>query len=53
VCPGLRKDVDGGFDQRIAAVVIEQTAGNFFELLVADDFRILRNDFVVHRMVIG
>jgi hypothetical protein len=43
---GLRKNVDGGFDQRIAAVVIEQTAGNFFELLVANDFRIL--DFVAH-----
>ena len=26
VMPGLRKDVDGGFDQRIAAVVIEQAA---------------------------
>ena len=45
---GLGEHVDSGFDQRVAAVVIEQTAGDFFELLVANDFRILRSDFVVH-----
>ena len=36
----LGKDVDSRFDQRVAAVVVEQAAGNFFKLLVADDFRI-------------
>ena len=50
---GLGQHVDSGFDQRVTAVVIEQTAGNFFELLVADDFRILRSDFVAHRIGIG
>jgi hypothetical protein len=44
----LREDVDGGFDQRVAAVVIEQAARNLFELLIADDFGILRSDFVAH-----
>jgi hypothetical protein len=33
---------------RDAEVVIEQAAGDFFELLVADDFRIFRSDFVAH-----
>ena len=47
---GLGQHVDSGFDQRVAAVVIEQADGNFFELLVADDFRILRSDFVAHTM---
>jgi hypothetical protein len=47
---GLGQHVDSGFDQRVAAVVIEQTAGDFFELLVADDFRILRSDFAAHRI---
>ena len=45
---GSGQYVDGCFDQRVAAVVIEQAAGNFLELLVADDFGILRSDFVVH-----
>jgi hypothetical protein len=45
---GSGEHVDSGLDQRVAAVVIEQTAGDFFELLVADDFRALRNDFVAH-----
>jgi hypothetical protein len=44
----LRKHVHGRFDEGIAAVVIEQTAGDFFELLVADGFRTLRNHFVAH-----
>ena len=47
---GLGQHVDSGFDQRVTAVVVEQTAGNFFELLVADDFRVLRSDFVAHRI---
>jgi hypothetical protein len=42
---GLRKNVDGGFDQGVADVVVEQAARNFFELLVADNFR---SDFVAH-----
>ena len=37
----LGEDVDRRFDQRVAAVVVEQAAGNFFKLLVADDFGIL------------
>ena len=41
----LGEDVDSGFDQGVADVVVEQTARNFFELLVADDFR---SDFVAH-----
>ena len=45
---GLGKNVDGGFDQGVANVVVEQAARNFFELLVADDFGILRSDFVAH-----
>ena len=44
----LGKDVNGGFDQRVADVVVEQAARHFFELLVADDFWILRSDFVAH-----
>jgi hypothetical protein len=44
----LGKHVYGSLDQRIAAVVIKQTAGDFFELLVANDFRALRSDFVAH-----
>jgi hypothetical protein len=49
----LSKNVDGSLDQSVAAVVVEQAAGNFFELLVANDFRILRSDFVAHSRVIG
>ena len=49
----LGKDVDSGFDQRVADVVVEQATRNFFELLVADDFWILRSDFVVHIAIIG
>ena len=44
----LGEDVDSGFDQRVADVVIEQAARHFFKLLVADDFWILRSDFVAH-----
>jgi hypothetical protein len=44
----LGEDVDGSFDQGVADVVVEQAAGDFFKLLVADDFGILRNDFVAH-----
>ena len=44
----LGKDVDGGFDQRVADVVVEQAARHFFKLLVADDFGIFRSDFVAH-----
>ena len=29
---------DGGFDQGVAGVIVESTAGNIFELLVADRF---------------
>ena len=50
---GSGQHVDSGFDQRVAAVVIEQTARDFFELLVADDFRICRSDFVAHRIGIS
>jgi hypothetical protein len=42
------KDVNGGFDQRVADVVVEQAARHFFKLLVADDFGIFRSDFVAH-----
>ena len=45
---GLGKNVDSSFDQGVADVVVEQAARNFFELLVADNFRILRSDFVAH-----
>ncbi len=45
---GLGQNVDGCFDQRVTAVVVEQAAGDFLELLVADDFGIVRSDFVVH-----
>jgi hypothetical protein len=44
----LGKNVDSGFDQGVADVVVEQAARNFFELLVANNFRILRSDFVAH-----
>jgi hypothetical protein len=44
----LGQHVDSGFDQRVAAVVIEQAAGDLFELLVANDFWIFRSDFVAH-----
>ena len=37
----------------VARVVIGQTVRDFLELLVADDFRIFRSDFVVHRIVFG
>jgi hypothetical protein len=50
---GLGKNVDGGFDQGVADVVVEQTARNFFKLLVADNFRIFRSDFVAHFIGIG
>jgi len=42
----LGKDVDGSFEQRLAVVVVKDATGDFFELLVADDFRIL--DLVAH-----
>ena len=45
---GSGQYVDGCFDQRVTAVVVEQAAGDFLELLVADDFGIVRSDFVVH-----
>ena len=32
---------DGGFDQGVAGVIIERTAGNIFELLVANSFGLL------------
>jgi hypothetical protein len=32
---------DGGFDQGVAGVIVERTAGNIFELLVANSFEIL------------
>jgi hypothetical protein len=48
-----RENVDSGFEDGLAVVVIEDAAGNFFELLVADDFGILRSDFVAHRICIG
>ena len=44
----LGEDVDGGFDQGVADVVVEQAAGDFFKLLVADDFGVFRSDFVAH-----
>ena len=50
---GLGKNVDGGFDQGVADVVVEQTARNFFKLLVADNFRIFGSDFVAHFIGIG
>jgi hypothetical protein len=37
---------DGGFDQGIAGVIVERTAGNIFELLVADRLGFL--DFFAH-----
>ena len=50
---GLREHVYGRLLACNAEVVIEQTAGDFFELLVADDFRIFRSDFVAHRIGIN
>ncbi len=44
----LREDVNSCLDEGVAAVVIEQSAGNFLELLVADDLRIFRCNFVAH-----
>ena len=35
---------DGGFDQGVAGVIVESTAGNIFELLVANRFKLV----VVH-----
>ena len=32
---------NGGFDQGVAGVVVESTAGNIFELLVANSFGLL------------
>jgi hypothetical protein len=32
---------DGGFDQGVAGVIVERTAGNIFELLVANSFGLL------------
>ena len=32
---------DGGFDQGVAGVIVERTAGNIFELLVANSFGFL------------
>ena len=49
----LGEDVDGGFDQGVADVVVEQATGDFFELLVADDFGIFGSDFVAHIISIG
>jgi hypothetical protein len=49
----LGEDVDGGFDQGVADVVVEQAARNFFELLVADYFGIFGSDFVAHIIGIG
>jgi hypothetical protein len=40
---------DGGFDQGVAGVIVERTAGNIFELLVADRFRFV--DFFAHGVV--
>ena len=37
---------DGGFDQGVAGVIVERTAGNVFELLVADRLGFL--DFFAH-----
>ena len=39
---------DGGFDQGVAGVIIERTAGNIFELLVANSLRLL--DLFAHIM---
>jgi hypothetical protein len=40
---------NGGFDQGVAGVIIERTAGNIFELLVANSFRFL--DLFAHMVV--
>ena len=53
VAPCLGQHVHGRLLARDAEVVIEQAAGDFFELLVADDFRIFRSDFVAHRIGIS
>jgi hypothetical protein len=37
---------DGGLDQGVAGVIVERTAGNVFELLVADRLGFL--DFFAH-----
>jgi hypothetical protein len=50
---GLSEHVYGRLLACDAEVVIEQTARDFFELLVADDFRIFRSDFVAHRIGIS
>jgi hypothetical protein len=39
---------NGGFDQGVAGVIIERAAGNIFELLVANGFRLL--DLFAHIM---
>ena len=51
--PDLRQHVYGRLLACDAEVIIEQTAGDFLELLVADDFRIFRSDFVAHRIGIS
>ena len=40
---------DGGFDQGVARVIVERTAGNIFELLVANRFRLL--DLFAHSRI--
>jgi hypothetical protein len=49
----LGKHVNGPLDEGVAVVVVEQAAVNFFELLVADDFGIVRSNFVAHSICIG
>ena len=39
---------DGGFDQGVARVIVESTAGNIFELLVGNSFGLL--DLFAHIM---
>jgi hypothetical protein len=41
---------DSGLNQGVARVVIERAAGNIFELLIANIFRLL--DFFAHIMVL-
>ena len=50
---GLSEHVYGRLLACDAEVVVKQTAGDFFELLVADDFGIFRSDFVAHRIGIS
>src|ERR1700733_5467570 len=45
---GSGEDVHGRLQNGVANVVVEQAARNFFQLLVADDFRSDRSDFVAH-----